>query len=385
MGAIPVVLAGAYGHGHWHLENLRRLTAAGTVRLAGVCDLRPLEEEQLAGLGTPAQGTDLGELIDRTGAVVAIVCTPIHTHADLALTAAAHGAHVLLEKPPTPSYAEYERLVTGLEASGSACQIGFQSLGSQAVTAVRDLIADDAIGRVRGIGAAGNWVRDEKYFTRAAWSGRRALRGVDVVDGVLTNPLAHAVATALRLDGSDRAADVAAIETELFRANEIESDDTSCVRIRTARGTRVTVAATLCAETAAEPYVAVHGTKGRITFWYKQDRVLLQRASHGPEERVFARTDLLENLLAHLAHGEELLVPPRSTGAFMKVVEAVRTAADPVPVPGRLWRAVAGERSRRRVVPGVDGLVDSAAETLALFSELGAPWAVRQPAREVRC
>lgn len=385
MGATPVVLAGAYGHGHWHLENLRRLTAAGSVRLAGVCDVRPLEEERLAGLGTPLQGSDLGELIDRTGAAVAIVCTPIHTHADLALTAAAQGAHVLLEKPPAPSYAEYERLVSGLEARGTACQVGFQSLGSQAVTAVRELIADDAIGRVRGIGAAGNWVRDEEYFTRAAWSGHRTLRGVDVVDGVLTNPLAHAVATALRLDGSDRAADVAAIETELFRANAIESDDTSCVRIRTARGTRVTVAATLCAETAAEPYVAVHGTKGRITFWYKQDRVLLQRASHGPEERVFARTDLLENLLAHLAHGEDLLVPPRSTGAFMEVVEAIRTAADPVPVPGRMWRAEAGERSRRRVVPGVDDLVESAAQSLALFSELGAPWAVRQSAREVRC
>ncbi|MEU3463764.1 Gfo/Idh/MocA family oxidoreductase [Streptomyces sp. NPDC006733] len=382
MGATPVVLAGAYGHGHWHLENLRRLTAAGTVRLAGVCDVRPLREELLTGLGTPAQGSDLGELIDRTGAAVAVVCTPIHTHADLALTAAAHGAHVLLEKPPAPSFAEYERLVSGLEARGRACQIGFQSLGSQAVTAVRELIAEDAIGRVRGIGAAGNWVREEEYFTRAAWSGRRTLRGVDVVDGVLTNPLAHAVATALRLDGSDRAEDVAAIETELFRANAIESDDTSCVRIRTARGTSVTVAATLCAETAAEPYVAVHGTKGRITLWYKQDRMLLQRASHGPEERVFARTDLLENLLAHLAHGADLLVPPRSTGAFMKVVEAIRTAADPLPVPGKLWRAVAGERSQRRVVPGVDGMVESAAETLALFSELGAPWAVRQPVRE---
>jgi hypothetical protein len=118
----------------------------------------------------------------------------------------------------------------------------------------------------------------------------------------------------------------------------------------------------------------VHGSRGRITLWYKQDRVLLQRAGHGPEERVHGRTDLLENLLAHRADGTALLVPPQATGAFMRVVEAVRTAPDPEPVPGSLWYTVEGERSHRRVVDGVDDLVAEAAERLVTFSDLGAPW-----------
>jgi predicted dehydrogenase len=376
---VRVVLAGGHGHGHWHLANLRRLAARGVVRLAGVCDVQPLEDAALARLGRPEQGSDLGELIERTAAGAVIVCTPIHTHTDLALTAAARGADVLLEKPPAPSLAEYRRLLTGLEATGRACQIGFQSLGSHAVTSVRALIEDGAIGELRGIGAAANWVREEHYFTRAAWSGRRSLAGSDVVDGVLTNPLAHAVATALHLDGSSREQDVAEIGTELFRAHDIEADDTSCVRIRTARGTRIVVAATLCAAEAAEPYIVVHGSRGRLTLWYKQDRVLLQRAGHGPEERMHGRTDLLENLLAHRADGTALLVPPQATGAFMRVVEAVRTAADPEPVAGHLWHTAPGERSHRRVVDGVDDLVAEAAERLATFAELGAPSAGSAP------
>jgi predicted dehydrogenase len=198
--------------------------------------------------------------------------------------------------------------------------------------------------------------------------------GVDVIDGALTNPLAHAVATALALGGSTRAEDVTGIETELLRANAIESDDTSCVRIGTAQGHPVTVAATLCAERADEPYVLVHGSTGRITFWYKQDRVLLQRADHGPEEFEHDRTDLLENLVAHLTTGADLLVPPEETGAFMKVVEAIRTAPDPVRLPDTAWHRVPGEN--RRVVPGIDGLVAAAADTLSLYSELGAPWAL---------
>ncbi|MET7455611.1 Gfo/Idh/MocA family oxidoreductase [Streptomyces sp. NPDC005574] len=372
--ALPVVLAGARGHGRWHLDNIRRLQDKGIVELAGVCELTPLAPGELPdGLGTPEQSADFGGLLDSTGARIAVICTPIPTHTDLALTAARRGVHLLLEKPPAPSYAEFRRMADGVAEAGVACQIGFQSLGSHAVPAIRGLIAQGAIGEPVGIGGAGAWARAEEYYRRAPWAGRRRMNGADVIDGVLTNPLAHAVATALALGGAPHAEDVTGVETELLRANDIESDDTSCVRVTTATGRRITVAATLCAENPGEPYVVVHGTSGRITFWYKQDRVLLQRADHGPEESVYGRTDLLENLVDHLTDGAGLLVAPDETGAFMKVVEAVRRSPDPAPLPATAWHLLPGEN--RRVVPGIDGLVAAAADTLALYSELGAPWA----------
>ncbi|MFE4372285.1 Gfo/Idh/MocA family protein [Streptomyces sp. NPDC056835] len=382
--SLPVVLAGARGHGRTHLRNIRRLEQAGPVRLVGICELEPLSPRELADAGYgapgPAQSSDFGELLERTGARIAVICTPIHTHTDLALTAAAHGVHTLLEKPTTPSYAEYERLLAGLDERGTACQVGFQSLGSHAVRAIRELIADGTIGQLRGIGAAGAWVRDEAYFRRVPWAGHRTLDGRDVVDGVLTNPLAHAVATALRIDGSDLAEDISESELEQYRAHDIEADDTSCLRLRTARGTRIAVAVTLCAERNAEPYVLVHGTEGRITFWYKQDRVLVERAGVGPVETVHARTDLLENLVAHVRDGSGLLVPPRRTGAFTRIVEAIRTGPSPEPLPADAWYSAPGEKAPRRIVKGIDSLIEAAAESLATFSELGADWAV-PPAR----
>lgn len=376
--AVPIVLAGARGHGRWHLDNIRRLQDKGIVQLAGICELTPLSEDELPeGLGSPEQSADFGALLDSTGARVAVICTPIPTHTDLALTAARKGVHLLLEKPPAPSYAEYRRMADGIAATGVACQIGFQSLGSHAVPAIRTMMAEGAIGEITGVGGAGAWARPESYYRRAPWAGRRRLNGVDVIDGALTNPLAHAVATALALNGTVRAHDVTAVETELLRANDIESDDTSCVRVTAAQDRPVVVAATLCAEDPDEPYVVVHGDRGRITFWYKQDRVLLQRAGRGPEESEYGRTDLLENLVEHLIDGTDLLVTPEVTGAFMKVVEAIRLAPDPAPLPAGAWRLLPDEQ--RRVVPGIDGLVAAAADTLALYSELGAPWA--DPAR----
>ncbi len=373
---VPIVLAGARGHGRWHVENIRRLQDKGLVRLAGICELIPLTEEEFGG-ELPAQSPDFGALLDSTGARVAVVCTPIPTHTDLALAAAKRGVHLLLEKPPAPSYAEFRRMADGVAAAGVVCQIGFQSLGSHAVPAVRELIEKGAIGTVTGVGGAGAWARDEAYYRRplggqaAPERRRRDRRGAH-------QPLAHAVATALAVNETTRAEDVVRIETELLRANDIESDDTSCVRVSTVQGRPVTVAATLCAEHPGEPYVLVHGTEGRITYWYKQDRVLLQRAGHGPEEFEYGRTDLLENLVAHLTDGDALLVEPDATGAFMKVVEAIRQAPDPAQLPTGAWHVIPTEH--RRVVPGIDALVTAAADTLALYSELGAAWA---PPKEV--
>ncbi|MFK4103015.1 Gfo/Idh/MocA family protein [Streptomyces sp. NPDC019531] len=377
MSTVDIVLAGARGHGRWHLENIRRLQDKGIVRLAGICELTPLTADELPeGLarpeGMPEQSADFGALLDSTGARIAVICTPIPTHTDLALTAASRGVHILLEKPPAPSYAEFRRMADGVAAAGVACQVGFQSLGSHAVPAIRELVEEGAIGDLIGIGGAGAWARAESYYRRAPWAGKRRMNGVDVIDGVLTNPLAHAVATALALGDASRAEDVTRIETELLRANDIESDDTSCVRVTTATGLTVTVAATLCAEDPDEPYIVVHGDRGRITYWYKQDRVLLQRADHGPEEYQYGSTDLLENLVDHLTDGADLLVVPDLTGAFMKVVEAIRLAPDPAPLPDTAWHLLRDEE--RRVVPGIDGLVAAAADSLALYSELGAGW-----------
>ncbi|MUT94355.1 gfo/Idh/MocA family oxidoreductase, partial [Streptomyces sp. Z38] len=84
---LPVVLAGARGHGRRHVDNIRRLAAKGLVRLAGICELTPLTEDEFGG-ELPEQSADLGALLDSTGARAAVICTPIPTHTALAPTAA---------------------------------------------------------------------------------------------------------------------------------------------------------------------------------------------------------------------------------------------------------------------------------------------------------
>ncbi|HEY9522694.1 MAG TPA: DUF6807 family protein [Thermopolyspora sp.] len=361
-----VVLAGTRGYGANYLDRLRRLTHM--VELVGVCDVVPVSPHDLEGLGTPEISADLPDLIKRTAAEIAILATPIPAHADLTLAALAAGAHVLVEKPPAATLADFERMEQAASAAGLACQVGFQSLGSTALPAVRRMIAEDAIGPVTGIGVAGSWSRPVSYFTRSAWAGRRRRDGVEIVDGALTNPFAHAVATALAVAGARERGAIASVETELFRANAIESDDTSAIRITPVDGPPIVVAVTLCAAHRGEPYVIIHGVRGRIKLTYTLDEVQL---NDGPVLR-FSRTDLLENLVEHIGSGADLLVPIRGTGAFMEVMEAIRVAPDPLPI-AEDHQDLSGEG---RVIPGIARLVDACADRLALFSELGASWAL---------
>ncbi|MBC6458221.1 Gfo/Idh/MocA family protein [Actinomadura sp. HBU206391] len=381
MTATSVVLAGAHGHGRMHLRNLRRLADSGLVRLAGVCDLIPVGDDAFDGLGRPEQSSDLPGLLRDTGAEIAILATPIHTHTELTLAALAEGSHVLLEKPPAATYTDYERIVAGADGSGRVCQVGFQSLGSRALPAVRELIDEGAIGRVRGIGAAGSWSRDSAYYDRARWAGQRRVDGADVVDGALTNPFAHALATALSVDGSEGPQAVGDIELELFHAFPIESDDTSCLRLRTAKGTVITVAVTLCAPRRSEPYVVVHGDAGRITLCYTRDEVRLERADGTVTVDTHPRVDLLENLIAHVRGDADLLVPLRRTGGFMRVLEAVRTAPDPRPIPEDAQDITEEDGVVGHVVHGIEELVEASAEWLALYSELGVRWAGQKEVR----
>lgn len=386
---VRVVLAGAGGHGRWHLDNLRRLTEAGLVELVGLCDVRPVDPDSLAGLGRPDQSTDLAGLVRRTGAEITVLVTPIHTHGELALAALHAGSHLLLEKPPAASLADYELISNAVRDTGLACQVGFQTLGSDAIPFLRKLIAGGHLGRVNGIGVAGAWERPAAYFSRTPWAGRRRLDSADgtvaVTDGALTNPFAHAVATALAVAEAEQLGAVAEIDVELYRANPIEADDTSCLRLRLPSGLVVTVAVSLCAPRRHEPYLVVHGEAGRACLVYTRDEVEVTQAGGVATTTTHGRTDLLENLVDHVRTDTQLLAPLTRTGAFMQVLEAVRRAPEPREIPAghqELRRDAAGE-TVGRVVPGIETATVRSAERLALYSELDLPWAPAEQALRV--
>ena len=319
---------------------------------------------------------DLEKALSAVGPVdVVIIAAPLGAHFRLASIALTAGADVYLEKPPVASLEDFRSLLQIQQETGRAVQVGFQSLGSRAL----EMLTEDAlgIGRLINVSAAATWSRTVGYWTRSPWAGRRSLGGQPVIDGVATNALAHAVVTALAIVGCRRLNEVESVETDLYRANAIDSDDTSVVRIRTSRGFRVTCALTLCAPVEREPYVHIQGTLGRARFSYTTDRVEVETEDRSRAETT-TRVDLLENLLAHRRDGAPLLVPLVSTGAFMRVLGAIAAAEEPVRIDPRAVRWEGEGKERRPIVDDVEHWVWNSAVSGQTFAELEVPWAHRR-------
>ncbi len=376
-GSPRVAVVGVHGYGANHLRALRPLVAAGRCELAAVVDSRTPEGEVAELVGPVPHHPDLGSLLAASVPDVVVVATPIHTHAALATAALRAGAHVLLEKPPTASLAELTALLAVAAETGRACQVGFQAFGSHAFGAIDRLVQEGEIGEVTGVGGVGTWLRTVDYYARSRWAGRRRLDGADVVDGVVTNPLAHAVAAALRLGGATRQEDVATVEVDLYRAHDIEADDTSAVRVLTTGGLPVALGLTLAAAEQTPPRVVVHGTEGTVTFHYTTDEVEV-RGRRGTRRLSTGRTALLDNLLDHVTDPAVPLVSPLAeSGAFMRVLEAVRTAPDPAPVPAEHLTWTTDAAGHHPVVHDVAQWCERVGRELRTFTTLGAPWAPR--------
>lgn len=99
--------------GRWHAHYARRQGS----RIAAVVDPSPQAAAALA-RRTPGAATyaDLGAMLESVHPRVVHLCTPLASHAALASQAVAAGAHVLVEKPITPTAPEARALLDAARA-----------------------------------------------------------------------------------------------------------------------------------------------------------------------------------------------------------------------------------------------------------------------------
>lgn len=348
---IRVALVGANGYGLSHRENLATI---GEAELVALCDTAPVEAPE-----APVY-TDHRRMLAQAKPEVVIVATPPFTHAPIALDAIEAGCDVYLEKPPVLSPAEHDRLAAALQATGRVCQVGFQALGSHAFRRLRAALDSGAVGEVQAVSCHGAWQREDWYWNRSPWAGKREFGGRPSVDGALANPFAHALMQCL---ATIPPSTIDAVEVERYKARDhLEVDETGCVRVRLGSGQTIVVAVTLNAEEHADPEIIVHGTHGRARLAYTLDRLVVP----GFEGTVDGRDDLLRDLLTRRG---DLIAPLALTAPFTRILEHIQAAPVRAIHPGRVeWRGDGS--SRHAVVHPVNSVVRAAARSLSLLSEV---------------
>lgn len=374
MSVTRIGLAGAHGYGLVHLRRLAETGAAGRTVLTGVAD--PAGASDAVPDGVPVHA-DLDALLADQVPDVMIISTPIHTHVPLSVTAMRAGCDVYLEKPPAPSLTAFDALLAEQQATGRLVQVGFQALGSYGFDRIAELVAAGTIGTPRSVAVTGRWLRTRSYYARSPWAGHRTMNGVVVADGVVTNPLSHSIAAALRLAGIATLADIDTITTELYRAHAIECDDTAFVAVGP-RGDALPIAAalTLCAPEQLAPRVDLVGDQGRISFRYTEDVLDITAADGSERSEDTDRIDLFSNLLDHRDDPSvPLLSPLVASGPFTGVLQAVQDADAPTVLDGPevSWHGEAGDG--HPVIADIDHWIDEAVAHGGGFAAAGAPFA----------
>jgi predicted dehydrogenase len=142
--------------------------------------------------GWAESATDWREVIARDDIDVVDIVTPGDSHAEIAIAALEAGKHVLCEKPLANTVAEAEAMAEAAEraaAQGIRAMVGFTYRRVPAVTFLRNLIAEGAVGTINQVRASyrQDWLVDPEM--PLAWRLQKEHAG----SGALGDIGAHAI------------------------------------------------------------------------------------------------------------------------------------------------------------------------------------------------
>jgi predicted dehydrogenase len=153
-GALKKVRAAIIGSGliarKKHIPAFQRLR--NKTELVAICDLNLAAAKQVAAnFRIPSTYADVGAMLVSEKPDLVDICTPPQTHTQLAVEAMRHGCHVLIEKPMALTVADCDEIVRASEEYGVKVCVGHSDLFYEPFMKARRMVANGAIGRVRGM------------------------------------------------------------------------------------------------------------------------------------------------------------------------------------------------------------------------------------------
>jgi predicted dehydrogenase len=225
-----------------------------------------------AAYGFESWTADWRELIRRQDVDIIDICTPPGTHAEIAAAAAAAGKAVICEKPLAVTYTQAVSALDAVRAAGVLNAVGFNYRRLPAVSLMKRMVDEGAVGKVRLFRAV--WLSDE--FVDAAipydWRFDRSMGGTTIADLG-----SHLIDMATWIAG-----DIAEVsgQSETFtreRSNRAVSvDDASSALVRFESGARgVFEMARVAVRRPCDFTIEVNGSKGTLVFEYARLNELL--------------------------------------------------------------------------------------------------------------
>ncbi len=250
------IRVGIVGCGKIAINHVKALQALDGVRVTMVVDVdRARAEAFAAEYGIP-QAFDDVDLALSSGLDAVTICTPHRVHEAGVLAAAAHGLHVLCEKPIASNLKEADRMIAATDTAGVKLGVMFQRRFWPESLRIRRALDSGELGAPIVGSCIVRFNRDEDYYSEP-WRGRWDTEG----GGVLINQAIHHIDLLQWFMG--RAVSVTGRIATLRHGNYIEVEDTAVATIEFESGALASLQASSTFDPGLGAQVLVSDARGR--------------------------------------------------------------------------------------------------------------------------
>lgn len=247
---------GLTGGGNISTTHARAASAISGVEVVAVYGENPERVSQLSQECGAAAYQDFEAFLAHRPMDMVIIGSPSGLHARQGILAAQQGLHVLVEKPLAISVEQSSALIAACEKAKVKLAVIFQDRFKPQIRRLKQLIDDEALGRILLADGRVKWFRPSDYYGNSRWRGVWELDG----GGALMNQGVHTVDLLLWLLG-----DVARVQTLIATLlHSIETEDTAVALLEFSRGTLATLLATTAAYPGYSRRVEITGTEGTV-------------------------------------------------------------------------------------------------------------------------
>ena len=171
---------------HFHAKAIQAMKGARLVAVASRSKAKAeafAAQYEVEGLGS------YRALAERDDIDIVTICTPSGAHLEPAIMAAAHGKHVLCEKPLEVTLPRLDRMIEVCRQRRVLLGGIFPSRTSEVYRRIKQAVDAGRLGRITLGSAYIKWWRTQAYYDSAAWRGTRKLDG----GGCLMNQGIHTI------------------------------------------------------------------------------------------------------------------------------------------------------------------------------------------------
>jgi predicted dehydrogenase len=390
---VSLVLVGVGGMGAVYVGELLEKKDSGLFRIAGAVDPQPNRCRQyveMRAMGVPCF-VRIEDFYRNRMAELAVLSSPIQCHAPQTSFALAKGSHVLCEKPAAATIQDVREMIDAEKASSRFVAVGYQWSFSSAVQALKKDIGSGLFGRPKRLKCLYLWPRDEAYYRRNDWAGKkRDAEGAWVLDSPIQNAMAHDLHNMFYIlgKGTDSSARPVEVEAELYRANPIENFDTAASRVRTEDGIEILFIASHASNEDRGPVVRFEFERAVVRCDSRTSGLWAELADGTRTDYGVPDAEPMNKLWQSIAGVRDGTRPLCGLEAAASQTLCMNGMQDSMPeirdFPAGLVRAAETDGRRRMVVDGLDEALTACYEAGRLPSEMGVPWSAKGAVVDLR-